>query len=98
MKPCAWWVLGLALLAPGSAMSADPRTEYYQRAAERDVNSFRALDLDKDGAVTRVETEGDVDFAPRFNDMDINRDGVVTMQELQRYIEFHYGVAPPAKT
>jgi hypothetical protein len=96
MNRLGYCVLALALLAPAGALAADARAEYYQRAAERDVGSFRGLDIDHDGVVTRAEIRGDLDFGPRFDDMDINRDGVVTTAELQRYIELHYGVAPPA--
>jgi hypothetical protein len=96
VKRLGYYVLALGLLAPLTAVGADARTEYYQRAAERDMTSFRALDVDQNRAVTRAEIQGDLDFGPRFDDMDINRDGVVTMEELQRYLEFHYGVASGA--
>lgn len=92
MKSFGYYALALVLLASGAAIGADARTEYYQRAAERDMAQFRALDLDRDNVVTRAETQGDLDFGPRFNDMDINRDGVVTFDELQRYIAQQYGV------
>ena len=80
------------LAVPAAAFAADARTEYYQRAAERDVSLFHALDLDGNGVLTRVETQGDLDLGPRFDDMDINRDGVVSLAELQRYIDQRYGV------
>ena len=85
-------VASLALLTPVAAIAADARTDYYQRAADGDLATFRALD-----AVTRSETQGDLDFGPRFDDMDSNRDGVVTQDELRRYIEQRYGVTMPAK-
>ena len=86
----------LAAALPTAALGADERTEYYQRAAERDVASFHALDTNHAGSVTRQDTLGDLDFGPRFTDMDINRDGVVTFEELSRYIRLHYGVEVPA--
>ena len=89
-------VASLALLMPMAAMAADARTDYYQRAADRDTAAFRVLDVNRNGALTRVEIMGDLDFGPRFDDMDINRDGIVTQDELRRYIEQHYGVAIPA--
>ena len=88
-RPIAWMLM---LAAPAAAFAADARTEYYQRAAERDASLFHALDLDGNGALTRLETQGDLDLGPRFDDMDINRDGVVSLAELQRYIEQRYGV------
>ena len=88
-QPIAWMIL---LAVPAAAFAADARTEYYQRAAERDASLFHALDLDGNGALTRLETQGDLDLGPRFDDMDINRDGVVSLAELQRYIEQRYGV------
>jgi hypothetical protein len=97
MKRLGWCAPALMLLAPCIAAGADARTEYYERAAAHDAALFRALDLDHDGSVTRLETQGDLDFGPRFNDMDINRDGVVTLEELQRYIAQHYGVQAPAE-
>jgi hypothetical protein len=97
MRPFGWCALALAwLLLPGVAAAADARTEYYQRAADHDMALFRALDLDHDGALTRIETQGDLDLGPRFDDIDINRDGFVTLEELQRYIALHYGVQAAA--
>jgi hypothetical protein len=90
------WMLAFALAASTTAFAADPRTDYYQRVAERDMALFTALDVDHDGTLTRVEIQGDLDLGPRFNDIDINRDGVVTRDELRRYVEQHYGVQVPA--
>ena len=92
MKTCAYFALALVMLAPATAFGADARTEDYQRAAERDATTFRALDRNEDRTVTRLEAHGDLDFGPRFDDMDINRDGFVTLEELQRYVERQYGV------
>jgi hypothetical protein len=84
---------GAVLMAAAlHAAAADPRADYERRAAERDVSLFRLLDRDGDGAVSRLEAQGDLDFGPRFDDMDINRDGFVTSAELQRYIEQQFGV------
>ena len=96
MKSFGYYALALVLLASDAAIGADARTEYYQRAAQHDVTLFRALDVDQNNVVTRAETQGDLDFVPRFNDMDINRDGIVTFDELQRYIAQHYGVTTAA--
>jgi hypothetical protein len=91
MRRFAHWAL-LAAAIPAAALGADARTDYYQRAAERDVATFRALDTDHHGSVTRQQVVGDLDFGPRFTDMDINRDNVVTFDELSRYIRLQYGV------
>jgi hypothetical protein len=52
---------------------------------------FQSLDRNADGAVTRLEAQGDVNFLPRFNDMEVDMDGIVTTAELQRYLEQRYG-------
>ena len=85
------------LAACVSGAAANDKLEYDRRAAARDTTLFQSLDRDADGAVTRLEAQGDLNFGPRFDDMDINRDGVVTMAELQRYIEQQYGVQPNPK-
>jgi hypothetical protein len=86
----------VALVA--TAASADERTAYYQRAAQRDVDAFQALDRNGDGFITRDAIRGDNNFGPRFDDMDINRDNVVTRPELERYIKLHYGIDEPGET
>ena len=92
MKLGIW--LAAALAAMMSTAVADDRESYNRRAAEADLASFRALDLNRDGVLTPEEVRGDLGFGPRFNDIDINRDGVVTPAELRRYIEQTYGVTP----
>lgn len=82
----------LLLLAPATGAVADDRSDYNRRAAARDSSLFHSLDRNADGAVTRAEAQGDINFLPRFDDMETNMDGVVTMAELQRYIEQQYGV------
>lgn len=79
------------LMACAMGAAANDKTEYDRRSAARDMGLFQSLDRDVDGTVTRLEAEGDLNFAPRFADMDINRDDVVTTSELQRYIEQQYG-------
>ena len=87
----------LVLMAGCAAgASADERTEYQRRSAERDVALFQSLDRNSDGTVTKLEAHGDLNFSPRFDDMDINRDGIVTREELQRYIDQRYGVSTAA--
>lgn len=87
-------VAGALLLLMASAMGAgaDDRSDYNGRAAARDLSLFHALDRNADGAVTRAEAQGDINFLPRFNDMETNLDGIVTTQELHRYLEQKYGV------
>lgn len=82
------------LAACVSSAAANDKLEYERRAAAQDTMLFRSLDRDADGTVTRLESQGNLNFGPRFDDMDINRDGVVTTAELQRYIEQQYGVHP----
>ncbi|HSF21880.1 MAG TPA: hypothetical protein VLA81_07550 [Burkholderiales bacterium] len=87
-------VAGALLLLMASAMGAraDDRSDYNGRAAARDLSLFHSLDRNADGAVTRAEAQGDINFLPRFNDMETNLDGIVTTQELHRYLEQKYGV------
>ena len=80
----------LAVCAMGAG--ADDKSEYDRRSAARYVSLFHSLDRDADGAVTRSEAAGDLNFGPRFDDMDINRDDIVTTPELQRFIEQEHGV------
>ena len=92
------------LAACVTGAGADDKAEYDRRSVARYMTLFQSLDRNADGAVTRAESQGDLNFGPRFDDMDINRDGIVTLSELQRYIEKHHavqataqsgGVAPP---
>jgi Ca2+-binding EF-hand superfamily protein len=88
----------LLLCALAASAPADDKTEYDQRVAARLVTLFQALDRNADGALTREESQGDLDLGPRFAAIDINSDGTVTREELQRYIGQRYGVRsePPA--
>ena len=82
----------------GTALaSADERADYNRRAADRFSGLFQALDRDGDGTVTRVETKGDLNFGPRFDDMDIDRNGIVTRAELQRFVSQQFGVTLTAQ-
>ena len=70
---------------------ADDKADYDRRAAARYTSLFQSLDRNGDGTVTSSESQGDLNFGPRFDDMDINRDGVVTKIELQRFIDQYHG-------
>lgn len=82
----------MLLLACAMGAGADDRSEYNHRAATDDLSLFHSLDRDADGAVTRLEAKGDINFLPRFDDMEVDMDGIVTTAELQRYLKQHYGV------
>lgn len=91
------WCAALALtLACAAGATADDRDDYNRRAAARDAALFQSLDRNGDGAVTRLEAQGDINFLPRFDDMEVDMDGTVTLAELRRYIEQQYGGQPPA--
>ena len=92
MRSKLLFVLFGAFLACATGATADDKADYSRRAAETYVTLFKSLDRDANGAVTRDEARGDLNFVPYFDDMDINRDGIVTADELQRYIELRYGV------
>ena len=79
-------------IALSARAAEDPKADYDRRAAERFVSLFQSLDLDRDGSVSRVEAQGDLNFGPAFDDMDINRDGIVTAAELQRFLAQRYGM------
>ena len=83
-----------ALLVAGAGAQAQDKAAYDRRSVARYLELFQALDIDRDGAVTRLEAHGDVNFTPRFNDMDINRDGIVTRAELDRFLEREHGMRP----
>ena len=84
-------VIGL-LMACAISAGADDRTDYNRRAAARDLSLFHSLDRNGDGAVTRLEAQGDINFLPRFDDMEVDMDGIVTITELRRYLERQYEV------
>lgn len=84
------------LLALAMSAGADDKSDYNRRAAGDHVSLFHALDRNADGAVTRLEAAGDINFFPRFDDMEVDMDGIVTWAELQRYIEQYYGISPSA--
>jgi hypothetical protein len=92
------WQFGTLAVLMALAMSAgaDDRSDYNRRAAREDMSLFHALDRNADGAVTRLEAAGNINFLPRFDDMEVDMDGVVTRAELQRYIEQQYGILPSA--
>jgi len=71
------------------------KVAYEKRSAARHVESFSWLDRDRDGSVTRLEAQGDLNFLPSFDDIDINRDGIVTKAELDRYIALRYVTLRP---
>jgi hypothetical protein len=81
----------ILLLTCAMGAGADDRSDYNRRAATGDLSLFHSLDRNADGAVTRLEAQGDINFLPRFDDMEVNMDGVITTAELQRYLEQHYG-------
>lgn len=83
--------VSMLLLACAMGAAADDKGEYDRRAAASDLSLFHSLDRNGDGAVTRLEAQGDINFLPRFDDMEVNMDGVVTTAELHRYLEQHYG-------
>lgn len=94
MKIRFWVAVLLGVMVWGAA--ADDREAYNRRRADADMASFKALDLNGDGRLTREEARGDLDLGPRFNDIDINRDGIITPEEMRRYIEQTYGIRPAA--
>jgi Ca2+-binding EF-hand superfamily protein len=80
------------LLISCASVGAQDRAEFNRRGVARYLELFQSLDRDGDGAVTRSEAQGDLNFLPSFNDMDINRDGIVTKAELDRFLEQEYGM------
>ena len=64
---------------------------YERRSLQNDVELFARLDRDHDGAVSRLEAQGNLDFTVVFDDIDINRNGIVTKDELDRFLALKYG-------
>jgi hypothetical protein len=92
-RPLVHCVFALVLAVAGIAnVCADDKADYNRRAATRLMELFQSLDRNSDRAVSREETQGDLNFGPRFDDMDVNRDGFVTLAELQLYVEQQHGV------
>ena len=82
----------LLAMAAAAGVHADDKADFDRRAAVRYMELFQSLDRNADGAVTREEAQGDLNFRPRFDDMDINRDGIVTLAELQRFVDQQHGI------
>jgi hypothetical protein len=95
MKASASYAMAIALLALAGNACADARSDYYQRAAARDMAAFHALDVNHDGVVEHDEIIGDNDLGPRFRDIDRNGDGVATAAEAATYVRDRYGVDEP---
>jgi Ca2+-binding EF-hand superfamily protein len=81
------------LLVATTCVVAQDKMEYDRRNVTRYLDLFQMLDRDNDGAVSWSETQGDVNFMPRFDDIDIDRDGRVTMNELYRYLGQTHGMS-----
>lgn len=96
MKASACYAMAFALAAMAGYAHADPRSDYYQRAAARDNAAFHSLDINHDGVLEHDEIIGDNDFGPRFRDIDRNGDGVVTQPELAVYVKDRYGIEEPS--
>jgi Ca2+-binding EF-hand superfamily protein len=89
--------VSLAAALIGTQATAQDKAAYEQRNIARYVDLFAWLDSDHDGAVSRLEASGDIDFTIVFDDMDINRDGIVTKAELDRFLTLRYAVAERSK-
>lgn len=85
-------MLVLVVALAGANAQAQDKAAYEQRSIERYIELFTWLDRDGDATVTRLETQGDLNFTPVFADIDINRDDIVTKAELDRYMELQYGM------
>jgi EF hand len=94
MKKASMWAIAFIaiLVLPDYHLKADDKTDHERRVAADLMSSFQALDLNRDGMITRSEARGDLNFVPHFDDMDINRDDVVTIAELQRFIHLRFGI------
>jgi hypothetical protein len=89
--PKVFMVVTLAAALIGGGAAAQDKAAYEQRSIARSIDLFTWLDRDRDGTVSRLETEGNLDFTTVFDDIDINRDGIVTRAELDRFLALRYG-------
>ena len=94
MKKASMYVIAsiAILVLPDYRLKADDKSDHEHRVAAGFVSLFQALDLNRDGVLTRSEARGDLNFIPHFDDMDINRDDVVTIAELHRFIHLRFGI------
>ena len=92
MKAVTLGLFAALVLVVASTAGAQGKAEYDRRIAAGLAQLFASLDRDGDGAVSRVEAAGDVNFLPLIPALDINTDGVVTSEELGRYLALAYGI------
>jgi EF hand len=71
-----------AALLSTSAFAADNEADGRQRAKSSDT--FKMLDADNDGKVSKSEAAGNSGFSDNFDQLDGNSDGFVTKREYQR--------------
>jgi len=83
-------LFGAALALAGSAFAADTTKEkdknVIQKQEEKggalnNESSFRVLDKNKDGYLSRTEAAGNPDLAKRFKEADTNNDGKLSRVE-----------------
>ena len=77
-------ILGAAFaLAVGTAYAADNVIEKQQEkgGALNNDTSFRVLDKNDDGYITKKEAAGDADLLKRFAEADTNKDGKLSRME-----------------
>jgi hypothetical protein len=67
-----------------SAMQDPAQTEATQPAASEAAAGFDALDIDRNGQVSRDEANADSAVANDFDALDVDKDGALTRSELEQ--------------
>jgi len=87
-------VLALAVALAAPDVHAQDKSAYQQRSIARYLETFASLDVDRNGELSREETQGNLEFTAVFNDIDTNRDGTVTRAELDYFLAQRFAYAP----
>ena len=80
----------LAACIGAAAFAQSPATP---APGSKAANSLKAMDVNKDGQLSRDEIKGRPRFEKNFDTMDTNKDGLLSREELKAFREAHKGQA-----
>ena len=81
------------LLSVCAAPAAFAQTPTAPAAGAKATNNLKAMDLNKDGQLSREEIKGRPRLEKNFDAIDTNKDGQLSRDELKAYREAHKGQA-----